>query len=125
MVHTEDMGTGRIVALGRGAERAAGGDLRIRVEGDYWEVSRAAEQLTHDVALSTGGSLLAIFALLWWTFGSSRLLLISIPPNLLPLFAAVGLMGWLGFDLRIGTSIVLPVFLGLAVDATVRPPVRT
>jgi signal transduction histidine kinase/uncharacterized membrane protein len=118
------MGTGHIVELGRAAERAAGGDLRIRIKGDYWEVSGAAEQLTLDVAVSTSLSLFAIFALLWWTFGSSRLLLASTLPNLLPLFAAVGLMGWLEFDLRVGTSIVLPVFLGLAIDATVHYVIR-
>ena len=45
--------------------------------------------------------------------------LVSLAPNVLPLLAALGLSGWAGIDLRIGSALIYCLGLGLAVDNTI------
>ena len=52
-------------------------------------------------------------------FRSVKIGLISLAPNVLPLFAALGLSGWAGIDLRIGSALIYCLGLGLAVDNTI------
>jgi hypothetical protein len=62
---------------------------------------------------------ISVFGLMGLFLRSWRLTLLAIPPNLLPLVAALGLMGVLNIPLRVGTSIILPMSLGIADDVTV------
>jgi len=64
-------------------------------------------------------SFAVVFSLVWGFLRSWRFTLLAIPPNLLPLAVAFGLMGFGGIPLRVGTSIILPMALGIAVDGTV------
>ena len=68
------------------------------------------------------GFLLAIAlifgALLVW-LRSARLALASALPNLFPLLAMFGTMGWFGIDLDIATAAVAAIVLGVAVDDTI------
>jgi predicted RND superfamily exporter protein len=91
----------------------------VAFAGDYWNVSLGADSLVRDLLVSTLTSFAIVFALVAVFLRSWRLTLLSVPPNVLPLLAALGVMGFAGFDLRVGTSILLPTTLGVAVDATV------
>ena len=124
VVGMRDLGTGRMLELGNAAQRLAPAELKVALRGDYWDVSQGADRIARDVAVSTATSVFVVFALIACFLGSAELLALSIPPNLLPLCAAVGLMGLAGFDLRVGTSIILPVCLGLSVDSTVHYLIR-
>jgi predicted RND superfamily exporter protein len=64
-------------------------------------------------------SLFMVFAAVGLALRSWRLTLLAIPPNLLPPISALAFMGLTDIPLRVGTSIILPMSLGLAVDATV------
>lgn len=57
-------------------------------------------------------------------FGSGRLLVAGLIPNLVPMLAALAFMGWAGITLRIGTAMVLAIALGIAVDDTIHFLVR-
>ena len=45
--------------------------------------------------------------------------LISIVPNLFPILAAFGMMGFLGYSLDLDTLLVAPIAIGIAVDDTI------
>lgn len=51
-------------------------------------------------------------------FGSARMVLISIVPNLIPLLMTAGLMGFLGIPLKPSTILVFSVAFGISVDDT-------
>jgi predicted RND superfamily exporter protein len=57
-----------------------------------------------------------IFAVL---FRSARLMLITLVPNVLPLVFIGGLMGFMGIDLKISTSIIFIIAFGIAVDDSI------
>lgn len=51
-------------------------------------------------------------------FGSARMVLISIVPNLIPLIMTAGLMGFLGIPLKPSTILVFSIAFGISVDDT-------
>ncbi len=120
---TTDLGTGHLLDL---AERtraftrdALGGALDVHFAGDYWRIARGANSLVRDLVASTVSSLLLVVLLIGVFLRSWRLTALSLLPNLVPLAAALAVMGLVPFELRVGTSIILPVALGIAVDSTV------
>ena len=52
-------------------------------------------------------------------FRSLRMVVLALIPNLMPLLIIGGLMGWLGIDLKLSTSIVFTIAFGIAVDDTI------
>lgn len=68
---------------------------------------------------SFGISLLIIGVLMMFVFGSIRIGLIGLIPNIMPAVVVGGLMGWLGYPLDMMTATIMPMILGLAVDDTI------
>jgi predicted RND superfamily exporter protein len=64
-------------------------------------------------------SFVVVFVVVAMFLRSWRLTLLSMLPNVVPVVAALAVMGFGGIHLRVGTAIILPVSLGIAVDATV------
>jgi diguanylate cyclase (GGDEF)-like protein len=57
-------------------------------------------------------------------FLSLKVGLIAIVPNLFPIVINFGLMGWLGIELSMATSLIASIAIGLAVDDTIHYLVR-
>lgn len=68
---------------------------------------------------SFGISLLIIGVLMMFVFGSVRIGLIGLIPNVMPAVVVGGLMGWMGYPLDMMTATIMPMILGLAVDDTI------
>lgn len=66
-----------------------------------------------------GIALVAICIMLSILVKSFKLGLISMVPNIIPIFLTFGIMGWLGIYLDIGTILIASVSIGLAVDDTI------
>jgi len=62
---------------------------------------------------------LGIFVMMCILMGSVRVGLLSMVPNLLPIVATLGLMGWTGIRLDTATIMITSVALGIAVDDTI------
>lgn len=68
-------------------------------------------------SLTVGGGVILLMVLL--LFGSVRIGLLAIPGNLIPVTAALGLLGWFGIRLDAATVMIAVVALGIAVDDTI------
>ena len=120
-IGTNDLGAERIIELEHAAQRfVQERDLTIRFTGEYWLVSQGVSSLVHDLIVSTLTSFILVFALVALFFRSWKLTVLTIPPNILPLAAALGLMGFAHLPLRVGTSLILPMSLGIAVNASIQ-----
>lgn len=64
-------------------------------------------------------SLIIIGILMMMVFGSVRIGLIGLIPNVTPAVVVGGLMGWMGYPLDMMTATIMPMILGLAVDDTI------
>jgi predicted RND superfamily exporter protein len=64
-------------------------------------------------------SALGMLACVWVAFRNFRVGLISLFPNILPIFLVVGIIGWLDIPVNIGIAMVASVSLGLTVDSSI------
>ncbi|WP_278960760.1 efflux RND transporter permease subunit [Bacteroides pyogenes] len=64
-------------------------------------------------------ALLVIGVMMMAVFGSVRIGLIGLIPNIMPAIVVGGLMGWLDYPLDMMTATIMPMILGLAVDDTI------
>lgn len=63
--------------------------------------------------------ILIAFCMLY-LFKSTRILICSLIPNIIPLIITAGVMGWVGVPLKPSTVLIFSVALGIAVDITIR-----
>ncbi|MEP3480453.1 MAG: MMPL family transporter [Fuerstiella sp.] len=52
-------------------------------------------------------------------FGSLRIGIISLFPNVFPIAIVMGILGWIGMPVNIGTAMITSVSMGLTVDSTI------
>ncbi|MCB9507680.1 MAG: MMPL family transporter [Myxococcales bacterium] len=95
------------------------GDVRVELSGDAYTGSLGLDALIRDMATSLGMAVVIIFAFMALLFRSLRMGLISVPANVIPLFASAAYMAARGFPLNTTTVIIFSVSLGLAVDDTI------
>lgn len=77
------------------------------------------QYVTRGQVESFGIALLIIGVLMMIVFGSIRIGLIGLIPNITPALVVGGLMGFLNYPLDMMTATIMPMILGLAVDDTI------
>ncbi len=101
------------------AETFAGTGIQPTVTGS----GKLFAQLDHYVVVSQVSSFatafVTVFAVIFIVFRSARYGLLAIVPNLFPVLAVFGVMGWLGISLNIATVMVASVALGIVDDDTI------
>ncbi|MBI4208510.1 MAG: MMPL family transporter [Deltaproteobacteria bacterium] len=108
-----------IEELKKYASDLLGPSFEVRFAGDGVLANRGNIRLIKDMIASFLSSFVMVFFVMALIFRSLRLTLLSIPPNILPMLLIIGFMGYVGISLRIGTAIILPVALGIAVNDTI------
>lgn len=98
--------------------REAFPEARASITGSYPMVLAAQRSLLGTMVVSLGTTLVIVVAVLLLLVRGRRLELAAVLPNLWPVAAALGLMGWLGVAVDSGTMMIAAVVLGLAVDDT-------
>ncbi len=82
-------------------------------------VYKAQRALLESLIESTVWSFLTITPLLMWATRGIAAGLIAMLPNILPVLAVFGSMGWLGISVDIGCMMTASIALGVAVDDTI------
>lgn len=93
--------------------------VQVRQTGTGLIIDKNAEYVRANLLQGLGMAVLLIGVLMALLFKSARMLLIFMIPNVLPLFVAGALLGYLGIELEAGVSIVFAVVFGIAVDDTI------
>lgn len=115
-------------------------DLRARIldytaehfSKDYsWDVtgfgiviSASSHLLTSGQVKSLSLTMVVVFGIMFLLFLSGKVGLVAIVPNLFPIIINFGIMGWLGIELSMFTSLIASIAIGLAVDDTIHYLVR-
>ena len=107
-------------------------DLRAKIDKifpeDRYDVSLTGKALVFQkgtkylvtnlfISLSLAIFLIALF--MAWMFRSSRMIVVSLIPNLLPLIITAGLMGFIGVPIKPSTILVFSIAFGISVDDTI------
>lgn len=75
--------------------------------------------LTNGLMNSVGMAFILIALIMAYLFRSLRMLVISLIPNMIPLFLTAGIMGYAGIALKPSTVLVFSVAFGISVDFTI------
>jgi len=75
--------------------------------------------LVRNLFMSLGLAIILISVFMAWMFSSSRMVLISIFPNLLPLLITAGLMGFFSISIRPSTILIFSIAFGISVDTAI------
>ncbi len=94
-------------------------DLEWDVTGFGITISASSHHLTRGQIESLSVTLVLVFGIMFLLFLSSKVGLIAIVPNLFPIIINFGIMGWLGIELSMATSLIASIAIGLAVDDTI------
>lgn len=100
------------------------GEFDWDVTGFGIVISASSRELTHGQIKSLSLSMIMVFGIMFMLFFSWKVGLIAIAPNLFPIVVNFGIMGWLGIELSMVTSLIASVAIGLAVDDTIHYLVR-
>ncbi|MFZ1199783.1 MAG: MMPL family transporter, partial [Desulfobacterales bacterium] len=101
------------------ARQHFGQDLAGDVTGFGIVMSASSQRLTNGQIKSLLLTLGLIFAIMFALFLSVKVGAIAILPNLFPIVVNFGIMGWLGIELSMVTSLIASIAIGLAVDDTI------
>jgi predicted RND superfamily exporter protein len=103
----------------RFAEELAGTGVRATVTGSGKLFSDLDHYLVTSQITSFATAFVTVFFVIFMVFRSARYGLLAIVPNLLPVLAVFGVMGWLDISLNIATVMVASVALGVVDDDTI------
>jgi hypothetical protein len=98
---------------------AADGRPAGEVTGFFVLLAQLVERMLADQWLTFLIAVAGIFLLLAVAFRSPLLAAIALVPNALPIFVVLGLMGWLGARINMGTAMIAAVSMGLSVDSSI------
>lgn len=94
-------------------------NLHGAVTGDHYMSCRANQAILNGQIQGFLGTAVAIFLVMWICFGSIKVGLLAMIPNVAPITAVLGLMGYLGIRIDMATALLASVALGIAVDDTI------
>ena len=94
-------------------------ELRVRLTGNLVLLAGTTSEIVAGQVKSLALALSVIFVVLSLMFLSVRIGLLAILPNVFPILLFFGVMGWLGIDLNLGTSLIAAIVLGIAIDSTI------
>ena len=97
--------------FGEGVEAAFTGLLPV--------LSQTVYAVIHSMASSYVIAIAVITPLMVLLIGSLRIGLLAMVPNILPILAALGAMGWLGIPIDVFSMMVGAICIGLVVDDTI------
>jgi predicted RND superfamily exporter protein len=98
---------------------AADGRPGGEVTGFFVLLAKLVDRMLADQWLTFLIATVGIFVLLAVAFRSPVIAAIALVPNALPIFVVLGLMGWAGLRINMGTAMIAAVSMGLSVDSSI------
>lgn len=119
-----DVGTTRMNelvdrALAEADSLFATDDFDVYVTGTAVTATRSGETLVQNLIWSLIAALVMIAVLMALLFRSARLTMVSLVPNIIPMVAVAGAMGFWGITLKPSTALIFSLAFGIAVDASI------
>ena len=91
----------------------------VSITGIFALAMQASQYLTENQAITFGIALVAVSVILLLVFGSFKVGLIALIPNLIPALLTLGLLGITGVPLDFFTMMLAPIIIGISIDDTV------
>ncbi|MDF9800003.1 putative RND superfamily exporter protein [Catalinimonas alkaloidigena] len=94
-------------------------ETKINITGASLLFTKGNEFLIDNLLVSLLLAFCLIALIMAMLFGSFRMILISLVPNLIPLIITAGIMGFVGIPLKPSTAIIFSIVFGISVDDSI------
>ena len=94
--------------------------FEYKLTGNVVLLGKIAKSLVHEQTQSFAFAFIAILIVIILIFRSVPLGLLAAIPNLIPILAVYGIMGFAGIELSTATAMIASIVLGLVVDASIQ-----
>ncbi|HOO47360.1 MAG TPA: efflux RND transporter permease subunit, partial [Deltaproteobacteria bacterium] len=94
----------------------AGTDVKISLTGGSYLFSMLDKYIVESQIKTFSLAFVLVIGILFVVFRSIKFGLLCILPNLLPITMIIGIMGWVGINLNVGTVMIASVALGICAD---------
>jgi hypothetical protein len=91
----------------------------VSITGVFTLAMQASQYLTENEAITFGIALVVVSVILLLVFGSFKVGMIALIPNLIPALLTLGLLGIAGVPLDFFTMMLAPIVIGISIDDTV------
>lgn len=91
----------------------------VMMTGKALVFQKGTKYLRDNLFLSLGLAIVIISLFMAYMFRSTKMIVVSLIPNLLPLVITAGLMGYLGVPIKPSTILVFSIAFGISVDDTI------
>jgi hypothetical protein len=92
---------------------------RVTLTGPTKIFTKSNDYLVESLLQNMLLALLVIALMMFPLFGTARMMLISIIPNVLPLLITTGIMGFFGIPLKPSTALIYSMSFGIAIDNSI------
>jgi predicted RND superfamily exporter protein len=92
--------------------------LSFRITGSSDLIDKSNTYLTQNMIEGLSLDVVVLMLIIGWMFRSSRMMVLSAVPNLIPLLIIGGIMGWCAIDMKVSISIIFSIAFGIAIDDT-------
>ncbi|MEP3581721.1 MAG: efflux RND transporter permease subunit [Cyclobacteriaceae bacterium] len=93
--------------------------IHYRLTGTTYLIDKSHELLSKNLLKGLLIAVILVSLVLGIYFKSTKIMLISLIPNIIPLLITAGFMGFTGISLKLTTSIIFAVSFGIAVDDSI------
>jgi hydrophobe/amphiphile efflux-3 (HAE3) family protein len=94
--------------------------FEYRLTGNVVLLGKMSKDLVQEQTRSFGFAFISIFILITLIFRSFKMALLASIPNLFPILAVYGFMGYAGIELSTPTAMISSIVLGFVVDAAIQ-----
>lgn len=99
--------------------RAVAGGREPGVTGFFVLLSQLVERMLADQWLTFAIATAGIFLALAIGFRSLVVAGVALVPNIVPIFVVLGVLGWIGTPVNMGTAMIAAVSMGLSIDSSI------
>jgi hypothetical protein len=101
------------------AEEIFDEEAEVNITGASLLFTKGNEFLIDNLLVSLMLAFVLIAIIMALLFGSFRMILISLVPNMIPLILTAGIMGFVGIPLKPSTAIIFSIVFGISVDDSI------
>lgn len=93
--------------------------LDVKLTGTGYLLDKNMSTLSENLTFGLLIAILIVSLLMGFLYKSTKIVLIALVPNLLPLLFLAAVLGFVGIDLKVSTAIIFTIAFGIAVDDTI------
>ncbi|MBL4708589.1 MAG: MMPL family transporter [Flavobacteriales bacterium] len=93
--------------------------IEVQLTGGAYLMDKTNQSIAFQLVKGLAFAFFIVWLILLLMFRSVKVATLSMIPNVLPMIMIMGIMGFIGVDLKVGTALIFTIAFGISVDDTI------